>query len=785
MSKRRRHSAEHRAKASQESRPRRRPGSLPGQPNPAPSIRNSPEKPQGRRRPGASPGQPDPKPPIRDDHSAHSARHPLLAWAFGLLAAGAFLTPLIGGHVSVDALPLEPGLGALIASLWASPETATLAHFLIALCFTGAPAVLFFGSKVVQTPVNRLIVPGLVLVGAILLSLSFSLFRWQSAVAAMEWSLYLAAFLAVVAVAGRGRGPVILLAALVAGCFLVAFAAIREYQAIRVQDPTWRVIANWTNSNALAGMLLFGFFGGLALLVTQHRLAALVSGAATVVIGFALALTQSKGGYLALLAGLVAFAVCAAFWAGLKNGRIPALRAVVVIAVLILAVVSLRFAPSPSGAGSGSGGVLSRLSNAGATAEQSGEFRKMLWKTAWQIANQNPLGTGIGTFRYYSTRPGLTTQTFNSHQSYLQLGSEAGVLAPLALFAMGAIWLFECFRGARKLPPERNLLRAGCVAAVVAAGVHNAIDSDLYYFGTGIALFLMLGIGAVLSADALAPEQLPGRVRVPVAVAVITACAFLGWLGWVEALKGRVLGDLQVQNVEGALAGAEQLRSLTWGDADALLLLANLEPKESRLATLREAAARGPSPKAFRALAREYQALGNTNEAENAFSQALLWDPNNLLALRQLWRMQVESGRAESAELTAKRLVGLEANAYFTVRAIPEIVPTETYEARVFLASRASLPARIALLRPAVDGYKRYMQTTVPYVLSVLKGDTSEALGGVTIEDLLSHLEAGANAARLLSQAYRASGELESAGKAEEDAALFDATLGELRDLVK
>src|SRR5204862_536544 len=52
--------------------------------------------------------------------------------------------------------------------------------------------------------------------------------------------------------------------------------------------------------------------------------------------------------------------------------------------------------------------------------EQSSGFRFLLWKGAAKLIKSNPIGYGIGTYRYESARPGYTTETQLAHNTFLQ-----------------------------------------------------------------------------------------------------------------------------------------------------------------------------------------------------------------------------------------------------------------------------------------------------------------------------------------------------------------------------
>lgn len=713
-----------------------------------------------RRRPGSRIHPASATAEARPGFSAPWLTPPLI-----LLAIAAFLAPILGGRLSVEPMPLLPGFGAVLVSLWDGSEAATLGHALIACCIAAAAIIALRRSTVLQTPVTRHAAPMAVLVLAIFVPLLLTPFRWQSLGAVSEWLIYIAAYCATIAIAGRSKGPALLMGAIVAGCFVIAAVGIRDYWQMRALDPSWRIFGNWTNPNALAGMLVFGLFMSIGLGLSKERLTALAACGAAVVIGFALVLTQSKGGLLATGAGGLALLIALVGWLKPSGYRLPALRLLAIAGSLTLMILLLRASPGAA-AGTAEGPTpFARVSNSGSTSEQSEGFRKLLWQSSIDIAKENPMGSGLGTFRYFSAKPGLTVQTHLAHQSYLQLASEAGPFALLALLAFGVVWLVDCFRGARSLPEGRNLLRAGCVGAFVAAAAHSGIDSDLYFFGSGLALFMTMGIGALLAADALTPEPVRAPGRALLAGLSGVAAVFLLYAGWVELAKCRIFGDLALGDASGATAGVENLKSLAMTDGESWFQISRLETGRDRMAALENAASNAPSPKVYRALARLLAEEGKSTEAQAALSQALFWDPNNLSALELRWQLYRQADDIDRAKEAAWKLVEVESKDYYRVRALPEIQPTETLRARAFLAETNPASQSVALLEPALEGYKKLLGSTLPFVLPFLKESPYGQMAGVSAEDLREGFEEGKRIARILQEAYRSEGD---SGKAEE-----------------
>jgi O-antigen ligase len=702
-------------------------------------------------------------------------------WPLIMVAGAAFLAPVIGGQVPIDPQPLEPGLAPLLDSLLQGPQAALLAHALIALFAVIPLAYAATRRQVLQLPppiVGGACVAFLI---ALLFSMLFSQHRALTLTIFFEWALYVTGMFAVVAVAGRTRGPVAIVAALFGGCVLVALLGVREY--FFQPDPTWRIFSTWFHPNVLAGMLGIGLFLGLGLtLLTSgsHRLLAAVG---TIATGYALLLTQSKGGLLAILVGLVIFIVGLLLWVRPLGA---AFRAAGIVGLCLVATAAVSFALPDAGRRDQpqqQSGWMTRFGETGATQEQSAGFRILLWRSTGKLMQMEPAGVGLGTYRFHSSRPGIITPTQYAHNSYLQLGAEASAFAPiLFLAALGACLLYG-IRGSRNMPLEKNLLRIGVLAAVATTLAHNVVDSDFYHFGIGFSLFVLLGVLLQISADGSAPEFAPRWLRGGLLVVPLASLIGLFYLAHVDIRLARLQYGLGVRDLElvksevSALQTAAGYDYRTWFGRWFASGFLQLRPEE-RIAALEASVAAGPTTRALRNLAREYADAGRDEDARSAFRRVLRWDPNNLLALIQWMRFE-EEREPETARWLAQQLIEVEPRPYFQIRAIPELVPTETYEARMLLASyETDAHARAELLRPAVDGYLRYRQITVPRVMQYF--EASETFAGETPSAALLRLNRGAEAARELADVYRSLADNEGALWAEEAERLFRGTAAEV-----
>ena len=418
-------------------------------------------------------------------------------------------------------------------------------------------------------------------------------------------------------------------------------------------------------------------------------------------------------------------------------------------------------------------GAFARIADAGSTGEQSAGYRVLLWKTALDLAKDRPQGTGIGTFQFESARPGLVQRTFHAHQTWLQIAAESGWAALLAPVVLAVLWCREVGRGALSLPPERNALRAGVVGAVVAAAAAGFTETTLVFAGLGILQFAMMGVALQLSADGTEPQLTPVKVRRTLAALALLPLVPMALGAAVEAEKSSAQTQIALRDASGARAAAASAASISLGlDGEAHYLAALAEPDPTaRVGLLREAARTLPTPRVFRALARAEQEAGRSLAARTALEAALDRDPNNLPALDALRKSLAADGLVSEAKAAAIRTLAVEATPSFQVRAIPESVPLETYDARIFLADSAADPKeQIELLREAVEGFLQYRRLTVPQIERFAKADLTFL--GESLDDARAALDQGREAAQRLRALYGSAGD--SDGEAWADSAVAD-----------
>ncbi len=701
-----------------------------------------------------------------------------------LLATAAFLIPLIGGQIPTDqTLPLPSGLGALLASMLGGPftqgfETPILSHFLIGLLVASAMAISLLQRAVIQLPSMKLTGLMVGFFGLLMISIGLSAFRFVSMASLGEWLLYALTFFASTALLGRRQGPILVLVSMFVGVCVIALYGIgMEYQEMRVLDPSYRIFAGWVNPNATAGIFIIGLMVGIGLLPSLQRGAALLTGIGCILITTALFLTGSKAGLGAVVVGVITFAILALMWG--QGAKAKVQRASLAFALLIIGFglfTAIQKANQPS-ANTGSPG-LGRMAAFEDTQAQSLGFRKLLWKGSLDLSTKNITGYGLGTYRYEGSRTGLTTQTHLAHNNILQLAVEASWLAPLLLIALLVVWLWLMFRGAKSMPEPTNLLRAGIVAALFATFAHGIFESNLYYFGIGLAFFFLMGIGLCLSADSVAPEFTPKSARVALTTLTLLPTLLLAFFGWAEWQRAQIRYALQTGDISTARNLTANLVSKAPTDAEAWNTLHLIDPSR-REEAINRAVNAGPSPRILRNQAKMYQTNGKFASAEAAVTAALLRDPNNLNTLRLGLELCQEFGDEPKAKQYAEQMLAVEKTPYFQIRALPQMVETATVDARVYLAGYKTEPAdKVELLAGALAFLQQYAMTTIPEVKKYATegGD----FAGETLEKAKANCEKGIRIAKELEPLYRMMGKGEEAEGVREAVGLFEEAAGSL-----
>lgn len=217
---------------------------------------------------------------------------------------------------------------------------------------------------------------------------------------------------------------------------------------------------------------------------------------AIALMGVALLLSGSRGGFIAFLAEVIFLIILTT---ETKNYNQIALKAVLTL-VLIASVVAGSFFV-------GGDSSLTRLAET-ASSENFSTDRTQIWSVTLQIIKNNPIfGAGIGAFGVaytaFDTNSGLE-RVEQAHNDYLQVFADAGIIGLL----IGLFFLFQLFRTGWKNSKTENILRRGIVVGALsgcfAILVHSIFDFVLHTTAVSVLFLTLVSLvvsGGTIYAD--------------------------------------------------------------------------------------------------------------------------------------------------------------------------------------------------------------------------------------------------------------------------------------------
>lgn len=646
------------------------------------------------------------------------------------------LIPIFGGSVYLGAAPVPLGLSVI------GDGIGIAADFPLIVCgLTGglcAAALAYYAKNYgfIHRPRPAIAIPVLIFAGLLVLSLTVSQHLQESLSTLGPWLVSIFAFLTATVTLGRSRGPQFYLLAFWIGAVVLALIGIREHATFSAVDPTWRIQAGWTNPNALAGMLAPTFLVGCGLIEGAAGLSALLIGIGNVAIAIAIFFTQSRGGALVSAGPFLILCVIALFQSKKRPGWFLKLVAIGAgSAVLIFAATHSANAAA------------SRLTHTTGVEAESVQFRKNLWKSAIVNVQSKPSGSGIGTYAFESSQPGIVTITQYAHSSWLQLAVECTILAPIFLALSVLTCLYFLIARKRQSAPVSSIAISAAFAILAMCG-DNLLESNLYLFGNCFLFFSLLGVLVIQSSDGCDLDYWPSAVRIGYAVTGFLPAFLCLWIGLADAKKSYAETALMNGDANTAIGQLQTASAMVPFDAEPDALLSSIYSasgdKLKALTHAREAAEKSPSPKLIRAYAYILAANGDEATAEKEIKKALNYDPNNLLTYEFLFKGAQSSGQTEEALKLAHDIVAIEYLPYFQVRALSEYVPLDTIPARIYIAnSEKTASKKLEYLLPGVELYREYGTSTIPKLISEIQKFGKPVLPNYTPTTVAADIQSG------------------------------------------
>ena len=236
-------------------------------------------------------------------------------------------------------------------------------------------------------------------------------------------------------------------------------------------------------------------------------------------LALAIPVSQSRGGVLSLIAGLVALFV---LWVRRgDDGSVSRSRwATAAIGVVLMIIAAQAVLPPEANQ------RMATLTSS--TIDTSATFRLRLWRDTLRAAGAGPMaGQGLGAFqdalpRFKQGAGELRVE--HAENDYLELLVEGGAIAGLAL----AAFLWQLFKGLAKPAPHRGVehgLRLGATAGGIALGVHSFMDFNLHIPASALLACFLL---ALVSKD-IEGKPLEGRPARALGTCGLLIFVAVGW----------------------------------------------------------------------------------------------------------------------------------------------------------------------------------------------------------------------------------------------------------------
>jgi O-antigen ligase len=282
---------------------------------------------------------------------------------------------------------------------------------------------------------------------------------------------------------------------------------------LRLRLTSDRVFGTLVNPNSLAGFLVIAFAPTLAWVWGRARgWDARVKWLTLVLVGglmvLVLALTGSRGGFVAFAAMIMVGLFCIVPSGSRRTGWVAA-----ALAGMVVVFIAAERA-----------GVI----HLGTTSVAA---RRDYWEGAVAIARDHPwLGTGPGTYGsiYPKYKVASSEEAQLAHNNFLQMWSDSGV-AGFVVFAL--LWLVALRDGLALVRQRVGDAAAIAITAALAGWVvHGVVDFDLYVPGVAWPAFGLLGVlQGLKNLPDIQPVTAPSRRRWGLGLVCLVLVGIIVW----------------------------------------------------------------------------------------------------------------------------------------------------------------------------------------------------------------------------------------------------------------
>ncbi len=619
--------------------------------------------------------------------------------------------PIATLTVFAIALPYTTGTNDLLLS----------SIFLVLILAAGAIALAW---QVWQRKTIALTVPEVALLAFVSwqwLTVFVSVYRWASFLEASKWTAF-----AIVAILVRhlsgGERNFWAATGFVGAATLTALHGLREYVVnAAMGNFGWRIFGPFLQPNLFGNFLLLAFFVALGIVFQRPRGWAFLPVFIALLLFAAMALTGSKGAFLAWLAGSAAFGISTIASSTSEHYR---KRLWLALAFGFIALVAIAALVPP---------IRLRFETIWTAQAHSWVFRIFVWKATLIGALSKPIaGFGAGTFEW--AYPQFTNVGFtrHAHNGFLQVAIESGFVGVMLLLAFFAALVF--YRPA-DLPTCRFAdltIRWGCIAAVIAFCLHNFVETAWMTPANLLALAIICGIAlSTLQTRWQIQWRWQILLMLPILVGLWHSVAVARGAYFVKQAQSEMLPSSRLYWLE-LSSSADPLNARHRIDRAILLeAWAKATGDEFRLKQalqLCEEAIRLQPTRSgnYKVKARISRELGKTHEAEQALRTALKFNRTDTEVILRLGELLEERGKVSEAVQIYRRLLELDRSAYGRYKPIDQWQDIFIAAGKIRLARHCELKEAKKFLAEAKTTLRSFLDAYLP-ILKVSDPEIAES----------------------------------------------------------
>lgn len=183
-------------------------------------------------------------------------------------------------------------------------------------------------------------------------------------------------------------------------------------------------------------------------------------------------LTFSRGGYVGLVLGSVAFALPLLRWTAWQKRILPIITSIIIAAVILSA--------SPVG---------TRLFSSFSQTDRSNVERLRLWQEATELISERPiLGAGLGNYPLAVKPSAEYREPIYAHNLFLDIALETGLIGAFFFVGFLSFGILSIWRRWRK---ERAVFQLAIFSALVTFSAHSLFETPLFSVHI-LPIFLLL-----------------------------------------------------------------------------------------------------------------------------------------------------------------------------------------------------------------------------------------------------------------------------------------------------